>query len=167
MKKAFVILIVISSLIHSQTNFQKIIDEKSGKEMIVGKCNFNAFSDTNYSYWFENGVKNYSPDSLTIQKLIEIKDKPEITIVMGTWCSDSKREVPRFYKILKEINYDEKKINLICVDRKKEAPNYDLANLQIKFVPTFIFYKDGNEIGRIIETPTKKLEEDILEIFMK
>jgi thiol-disulfide isomerase/thioredoxin len=167
MKKILIMLIVISSIIYSQTNFKKMIDEKSGKEMIVGQCDFTAFADSNYSWWFEYGEKNYSPDSIVVQKLKEIVDKPEVTIVMGTWCSDSKREVPRFYKIMKEINYDEKKIKLICVDRKKEAPDYDVASLEIKLVPTFIFYKDGKEIGRIIETPTKKLEEDILEIFMK
>ncbi len=86
---------------------------------------------------------------------------------MGTWCSDSKREVPRFYKIIKLINYDENKIELICVDRKKEVTNYDVSNYDIKYVPTFIFLKDEKEIGRIIESPKQKLEEDLLEIFLK
>ena len=31
-------------------------------------------------------------------------------------------------------------------------------------VPTFIFYKDGEELGRIVEYPIQDLESDMLKI---
>lgn len=152
-------------LTFSQNVNKQILDEKSGKNMLIGICDKSAFNDSSYSWWFNPEYENYQPDSMTIAALKEKKVDCAITIVMGSWCSDSKREVPRFYKILELIGYDLKKLNLICVDRKKESPEGNIPNLNIKFVPTFIFFRDGKEIGRIIETPKKRLEEDIVEIF--
>lgn len=167
MKQILMLIMIISSLNFAQEKFSRVIDEKSGKEMIVGLCDFKVFADSNYSWWFDNEFKNYKPDSLVIDRLKNIKDFPNVILIMGTWCSDSKREVPRFYKIVKLINYPEEKVKIICVDRKKETPDFDIASYNIKYVPTFIFEKNGKEVGRIIETPKQNLEEDILEIFLK
>jgi len=95
-------------------------------------------------------------------KLDEIK----IVCIQGTWCSDSRREVPRFFKILYELNYDLENLTMICVDRKKQADNIDVDQFVIEKVPTFIFYKDDSELGRIIETPKNTLEIDLLEILL-
>ena len=83
---------------------------------------------------------------------------------MATWCGDSKREVPRFYKILDALNFSEKKMQVISVDRNKKAEGFDLTSMNITRVPTFIFYKENKEIGRITERPTKSLEEDMFAI---
>ena len=40
----------------------------------------------------------------------------------------------------------------------------DIEDLNIELVPTFIIYKKGEEIGRIVETPYDTLEEDIWKI---
>ena len=55
------------------------------------------------------------------------------------------------------------------VNRDKKNPESDIEYLNIERVPTFIFYKTGGdgskkEIGRIIETPVRSLEEDLLDI---
>ena len=86
---------------------------------------------------------------------------------MGTWCSDSRREVPRFYKILDSLNFPSAKVKLIMVDRKKEAAGIDISPFNIELVPTMIFYNDGLEDGRIIETPKETLEKDLEEILVK
>jgi hypothetical protein len=41
---------------------------------------------------------------------------------------------------------------------------YFVEELKVERVPTFIFYRDGKEIGRIIENPKTSLIEDFLEI---
>ncbi len=83
---------------------------------------------------------------------------------MGTWCSDSRTEVPHFYKILDEINYPKEKVILINVNRDKQGLENEVEGLEINFVPTFIFNKAGEEIGRIIEMPYETLEKDMLEL---
>ncbi len=84
---------------------------------------------------------------------------------MGTWCSDSRREVPRFKKILDLLNYPAEKVKIFAVNRDKKIEKEDISGLRIEFVPTFIFYSDGKETGRIVETPYKSLEADMLKIF--
>lgn len=83
---------------------------------------------------------------------------------MGTWCSDSREQIPAFYKILDELNYPSDKVTLICVDRKKKGLSNEADGLNIELVPTIIFYRNGEEIGRIIETPQESLEKDLLGI---
>jgi thiol-disulfide isomerase/thioredoxin len=91
-------------------------------------------------------------------------DDVDIKIVMGTWCSDSRTEVPHFYKILDEINYPEEKVTLINVNRDKQGLEKEVEGLDINFVPTFILYRAGEEVGRIIEMPYETLEKDMLEL---
>ena len=51
----------------------------------------------------------------------------------------------------------------MCIrDRSNEA-----EGLRIELVPTIIFYKDGSEIGRIVETPVESMEKDLLKIIEK
>jgi hypothetical protein len=60
------------------------------------------------------------------------------------------------------VNFNEKNISLIGVDTKKQTYITDISDLEIKLIPTFIFYRNDKEIGRIVETPKKTLEKDIL-----
>lgn len=166
--KSLLILIIVSFInIFSQDKFIKVIDEKSEKEILVGECDYKVFADSNYSWWFDYEYNNYKPDSLTIEQIKKLNHNFDIVIIMGTWCSDSRREVPRFLKILEQIIYDKDKINIICVDRNKLSYNLDVSKYGIKYVPTFIFEKNGFELGRIVETPTETLEKDLLDILLK
>ena len=83
---------------------------------------------------------------------------------MGTWCSDSQREVPRFFKILDQLAFNFNNITLIGVNRAKQADNTEVNELNIELVPTIIFFIDGKEIGRIIESPEENLEKDMVKI---
>lgn len=87
---------------------------------------------------------------------------------LGTWCGDSKREIPVFYKILEAAKFPENKLQVIAVDKTEEAykqsPNHEEKGLNIHRVPTFIFYKNGLEVNRIVESPQETLERDILKI---
>jgi thiol-disulfide isomerase/thioredoxin len=88
--------------------------------------------------------------------------------VLGTWCPDSRREVPRFMRILDSLEYPKEQLKIICVDRKKQALNNETDSLNIVYVPTIIFYtKEGVEVGRIIEHPKgETLEEDLEAILL-
>lgn len=131
--------------------------------MLIGLCDRTAFADTSFAWWFNSEFENYSVDSVTLNAAAKLNNV-KITIVLGTWCSDSKREVPRFFKILDKLSFDQKNLTLICVDRKKTAPACEVEKLDIKLVPTFIIYKDDVEIGRIVETPKESLEKDLVKL---
>jgi thiol-disulfide isomerase/thioredoxin len=165
--KHILLLIILSVTLKAQEINKLIIDEKSEKPMLIGICDRSAFTDTSFSWWFNSEYNMYTLDTLTLDSISGKLNDYTITIVMGTWCSDSRREVPRFYKILDRLNYDQKKLTLICVNHEKKNPNGDIENLAIKFVPTIIFYKNNDELGRIVETPQETLEKDVLKIVVK
>ena len=161
-------IMLFTSITFAQDTTHTGIDTKTGRSILLGLYDRTAFQDSNYAWWFNSGYKFYSPDTNVINKLSSVNfDSISITIVMGTWCSDSRREVPRFFKITDLLKFPESKINIIGVNRGFANDKGYLSSLHIKHVPTFIFYKNKNELGRIIETPEVSLESDMLKILKK
>lgn len=164
MKQVIILFLLTFSVVKAQQYNNSSVDTVKNKKMLIGYCTREAFQDTAFKGWFDEQYNNYQPDYDVLDKLEGKLDDISITIVMGTWCSDSREQIPSFYKILDELNYPSEKITLICVDRKKKGLSDEADNLNIELVPTIIFYRNSNEIGRIIETPQESLEKDMLEI---
>ena len=91
------------------------------------------------------------PDKGIVKKLRKKRKGVEVVVVLATWCGDSKEQVPGFFKIVDQMKFDPAKVNIIAVDREKSGGDVDVSGLNIELVPTFIFYKEGRELGRIIE----------------
>ncbi len=136
------------------------------KNHLVGVVNKQDFQK-NYT-WFDKNYKAYKTDKKVISELKQKFKNVKVLAFMGTWCGDSRRKVPRFYKILDEIRYDFKDLKMITVNRQKKANGLE-QGFDIKRVPTFIILKNNKEIGRIIETPkyNSTIEKDLLEIVTK
>jgi thiol-disulfide isomerase/thioredoxin len=118
-----------------------------------------------YSAWYIKGYDDYQFNTEAINKLFDIqKEGITIKIVMGTWCPDSRREVPHFMKVLDTWQFPAGGVIFIGVDRAKHSPAGEVTKLDIRQVPTFIIYKNNIEAGRIIETPTTSLEQDMVNI---
>jgi thiol-disulfide isomerase/thioredoxin len=88
----------------------------------------------------------------------------EVLVFFGGWCSDSRREVPHFLKIADRAGFAAGSIKLYSLDRTKKSPDGLTEQFGIQFVPTFIFMREGGEVGRIVESPKATLEQDMLEI---
>lgn len=167
MKQVTILLLLTLSVVKAQQYNNSTIDTVKNKKMLIGYCTREAFQDTAFKDWFDDQYNNYQPDYDVLDKLEGKLDDISITIVIGTWCSDSREQIPSFYKILDELNYSSENITLISVDRKKKGLSGEADKLNIELVPTIILYRNGIEIGRIIETPQESLEKDMLEILSK
>jgi len=132
---------------------------------LLGYINAGQFSRPPHSEWFTKGFEEYMPvqDVITQLSLID-KEDLSIKIVLGTWCPDSRREVPRFMKIMDLWQFPASNIVFVGVDNSKIAPVGGYDTLQIERVPTFIIMKNKVETGRIIENPVTSLEQDMLNI---
>jgi len=118
--------------------------------------------------WYLSGYDNYKPDSVAVSKLKEMgTGNISIKVVMGTWCPDSRREVPRLLHILDMWNFPGDNVTFIGVDESKQSPVGEYQSLGIQRVPTFIFYKNNVETGRIIENPSTSLEQDMVNILAR
>ncbi|UCD37512.1 MAG: thioredoxin family protein [Fidelibacterota bacterium] len=114
-----------------------------------------------YSVWYLEEYQGYDVNSDVLNSLKSSIASLKIDIFMGAWCSDSRREVPRFYKILDSLKISNSDVKLVMLNREKASPTREEADMNIHHVPTFIIYLDQVEIGRIIETPINTLEEDL------
>jgi len=130
----------------------------------VGIKSKKDFEQQPYNKWFNLNYKEYTLDKKTIKKLKRHSAKFKLKVFMSVWCHDSKREVPHLYKILEAINFNQKNLEVIALDRAKKTPENLQEGYDIVRTPTFIFYKKGKEIGRYVEIPRETLEEDILKI---
>ncbi len=114
--------------------------------------------------WFDANYKKYILNDTAINELKSFSKNLKVVVIMGTWCSDSREHVPEFFKVADAINLNEKQIEMIAVDRKKQCSTIDITPFKIEYVPTFIFFKDGKQIGSIIETPHETIEKDWMRI---
>ncbi len=118
-----------------------------------------------HSAWFFKGYDDYRVSSVAMNSLEGIdREGLTIKIVLGTWCPDSRREVPHFMKVLDTWKFPAAMVTFIGVDNGKLSPVGEYEQLEILRVPTFIIYKNNIEAGRIIENPVTSLEQDMVDI---
>ncbi len=158
------LVMVFSSNNFAQELNKSFFEEKVGYNILIDRCDKKGLQGSEFGEYFNKQYAGYKIDESILKALKRASKKFKIKIILGTWCGDSKRQVPRFYKILDQIKFKEKNLEIHCVDRAKKTHAYSIENLNIEFVPTFIFYKNGKEIGRIIESPETTLEQDFLNI---
>lgn len=161
MKKIFLVLVLTISF--SCTAQEKKVTKNTSGDL-VGIASKADFNQQPYNVWFTRNYDNYSFDKTTAKKLKRALRNVTIKAFMGTWCGDSKRETPKFYKLLDLAQFNLKNLEMITVNRAKKTPDNLQKGFDIKKVPTFIFYKKGKEIGRYVEYARETLEKDILKI---
>ena len=105
-------------------------------------------------------------DNYEVTDQINLSDLEDISIVImfGTWCHDSKREVPRMLRILDSAGIRPEQISLIGVDANKKEPKGREKIYNLKNTPTLVLLKNGKEVGRIIERPNVSLEADLISL---
>lgn len=136
-------------------------DEQVNQEVLFGQATREVFEQEPFSDWFAAEYGNYQPNDSLMQVLQYMNwNNIQVTVVLGTWCPDSRREVPRFFKLLDLVDFPAEQLRIIGVDREKTAPGYEQTPLGIELVPTFIVQEKEEELGRIIETPQQSLEAD-------
>ena len=164
MKKRIYLLIILLTVISAQSP-QIINDSKKDNPMLIGLSQRSDYEHSeHFKQWFNEEYESYEIDEETLYLTSAIEDEIKIECFMGTWCEDSRREVPRFYKILDQIKFNEKNLKIVSVDKGKVSPGGEEKGKNIHHVPTMIFYSQGQELGRIIEYPVGTLEEDVVDI---
>jgi len=105
------------------------------------------------------------PNVEAARGLASVPSGAEVTVFLGTWCGDSRREVPRFWKALAEAGLDVPfAIRYVGVDRGKKEPAGALVESDVHYLPTFIVRRDGHETGRIVESSPNGVERDLLNL---
>ena len=148
-----IFIFVVPLLSTIQAQMDSIFTGVSNREILTSEV---------YQEWYQQYYYDYDPSNRVLQDL-EIPESLHIDIVLADWCSDSRREVPRFFKVLDVWGYTGE-VPLYFVDKNKKDPAGLTTKWYIEKVPTIIFSIEGEEIGRIVETPDKSLEKDLRNI---
>jgi cyclophilin family peptidyl-prolyl cis-trans isomerase/HEAT repeat protein/thiol-disulfide isomerase/thioredoxin len=114
----------------------------------------------------------YAPDATVLEMMKSyVQPGDRVEVYMGTWCPDSQREVPKFLRIVGDLRTQfavDLPATYFALDRSKQKPAKLIAGKSVDKVATFIYYRDGHEIGRIVEKPASpQFEDDLLAIVAK
>lgn len=165
MKTLSLTFFLFTSIVSFTQPINRSFEGANGRVTLLGQVSVDRLKEDPFAEWYD---QNYSEYEVADTRL-DLAKIDSITLFMGSWCGDSKREVPRFVKILESADYDLEKLKIICLNtgfqNYKQAPEREERGVNIHRVPTFIFHdSDGEEVGRIVEEPVVTLEEDIQSI---
>lgn len=151
-------------------DLNQIYLDADSNQHLIGLCDRTALEEAPFAEWFESGYSFYEVDQNLISRVAGQLEGISFDIFMATWCGDSRREVPRFYKVLDALGVGEEQIRLVNVYRDaphyKQSPTHEEQGKLLHRVPSFIVYRDGDEIGRIVEFPVTSLEMDLVQILL-
>ena len=163
------ILTAMHTVIFAQEErYNQRFTDAAGNTILLGKCRPEVLRELPFSGWFAPAYEQYRVDSATCRFVAPLLRDKQITIFLGTWCGDSRREVPRILKILDCCGFPPQQLTLVMVsnqpDQYKQSPGHEEAGLDIRRVPTLIIRQTRTELGRIVELPVVSLEKDLLSI---
>lgn len=117
---------------------------------------------------FRQNREHYQPKEEWLSFLRKTTSKYALVVAMGTWCSDSREQIPRLLKIHEVLGKGSpfSQITLLGVDRgKKVVPAAAFPFGAVERVPIIVVTFGGAEVGRVVETPlAPTLEEDLVRI---
>ena len=145
----------------------RVTVEPHGTKIVVGRfTRLLLESDSSFS-WYRSSYDAFNPDSATIVYLSTAAQHVHFTVFGGTWCGDTKHELPRFFKTVSLSHIPEANIEMYGVDRSKKSKDGLTEKYGITNVPTFILFSNGKEIGRIVESTKSGMEFDLANLIGK
>ncbi len=141
--------------------------DQSGFKIINGPFDRNVLENDPMFTWFKPNYDQYVPDTATMQEVKLLVHDIHFVVVLGTWCGDSRREVPKQFKIFDVAGVSDSRIEMHGVDRSKKSQDGTTDKFNVLRVPTLIVMRGEEELGRIVENPRVSQEKDLLRMLQK
>jgi len=134
------------------------VSETQPRRVLVGLVNKQQIfeADARWQPAYERAVLD--PESA--RSLASAPTGARVDVFWGTWCGDSVREVGRLLRYVDAMGAVPFELRLIAVDRSKSALGFS-EGMGLRYVPTFVVYREGREVGRIIESPPTEIGHDL------
>lgn len=115
--------------------------------------------------WVQAEV-GFRPFLATARKLASVGQGARVSVYLGTWCPDSRREVSRLWRALDEVGDRVPfTIRYFGVDHGLHRPAALVKRAHLLRVPTFVVTRGRRELGRIVEVSPHGIENDLLALF--
>lgn len=151
MRKLFqtLILAVIAQVSFAQN--AEVTKDAEGNKVLKGFISRQELQTDSAFNWFAQNSKGYTPPVSAVTALKGTKDSVYILAFGGTWCSDTKVILPKFYALADAAGVAPDHITLLGVDHNKKTIQHLSETFNVTLVPTFIVLKNGQEVGRVVE----------------
>lgn len=144
----------------------KATDKPGGYYPILYGAIEPARLDEGVEGWRDERSK-YEPERRWLDLLASATLRYELVVALGTWCGDSREQIPRLQAILAALGERSPfaAVRLLGVDRSKWIDREMYPFGAVELVPTIVVTTGGSEIGRIVETPASgRIEKDLVSI---
>jgi hypothetical protein len=164
MKKVLLVFLLMSSL---TTVAQQMFTDEDGVKIVKGKFTRHLLVKDPAFKWFSEAYTHYKVDEDAIHFFKQLAPKVVVKVYCGTWCEDTKKLLPGFFKTIDALGVPEENITLIGLDRDKKSGIDKLDNSDdIGRIPHFIFYYENVQIGEIVEFVDNSIEMDMSVIYV-
>ncbi len=136
----FILSFFITQLVFAQ--LAEITKDASGNKIIKGFMTKNDLASDTAFAWYAQNQKGYTPEQTALQAFKSAKDSIHILAFAGTWCSDTKNLLPKFFALTDAAGFQQDHITLIGVDRNKKTIHHLAEAFKVINVPTFIVLKN-------------------------
>lgn len=169
----FICIAAMALLLHSCNRKTAAVSQANNNSILpdaqlLGVHSAKDLQQAPFNEWFNKNYAAYNIDSAAASQLTLLLKNKKIELFMGTWCGDSKREVPRIFKILDYCGVRPSQVKMVMVDNHdstyKQSPAHEERGKFIHRVPCLIVYDKGIEMNRIVESPVVSLEKDLVAI---
>lgn len=146
-----IVFFLSATLLFAQGQYEVSKDPQNGNKVLKGILSkSDLVNDTSFG-WFAENQKNYIPHAGAVEALKKNANTIQLVAFSGTWCSDSKYIIPKFFALLDAAGFTQDRLTLIGTDRSKKTLSHLAEAFNVINVPTLIVMKDGKEIGRVVE----------------
>ena len=103
---------------------------------LLGAVQREQLQTGDYNVWFAKQYDGYETDKAQLKELGQRLSGVTVKLFFGTWCHDSRRQVPRFFSLMDEVGYGSENVDLIGVNKAKDVPAKFGSGLNIHHTPT-------------------------------
>lgn len=141
-------LLMIGIVSSAQTQYEVTND---GEKILKGIITRDLIAKDTSFKWYAHNLAGYKPNEAAMNALKSKSGQLQLIVFGGTWCSDTKYILPKFFALTDAAAFSQDRITLIGVDRDKKTISHLSEALGVVNVPTIIVMNQGKEIGRVVE----------------
>ncbi len=135
--------------------------------LLIGRINVRLLQSSPQFGWFNANYSKYKTNSSAIYQLSKISTDLSFIAFGGTWSEATQNILPQFYKVLDEAKINRNRVVLYFLDRDRKSPQGYEAQYGITGLPTLIFLKNGQELGRINGSVNTSVEGDLADLLVR
>jgi hypothetical protein len=168
-KKIFLTFGLMLSLAYCASAQQQYKTEydAAGNKVLVGRINEMLLANDSAFLWFFTGVNRYKPDTAWTKYISYYRDSFDVVAFAGTWCLDTKRLLPQFYRVMMASSYPMNRIKLYGLDHQLHGLGDAAQQYDIDKVPTIVLIHKGKVIGKIEDKVHRSMEADMVSILQQ